>query len=188
MRATVSPSISVVTATPAAAAASVARSVGRPSCRSSSSLVRLFKATGARWPAASVLMRCRYVHIGHSTDVHRWRNAEKEEVQRQFRGGVKLGSDIVKMREQAAKEKELIDQDKFTDWRLVYNYAIGAALLLIGLNVILVFVEPNPSPEYVPYTESVVQASSAGEAATDSSQAPLSDTSSTRHTRGRDNL
>ncbi|KAG5499028.1 hypothetical protein GH5_03727 [Leishmania sp. Ghana 2012 LV757] len=166
MRATVSPSFSVVTATPAAAAASVAWPVGIPSCRPSSSLVRLFKATGARWPATSVLTRCRYVHIGHSTDVHRWRNAEKEEVQRQFRGGVKLGSDIVKMREQAAKEKELIDQDKFTDWRLVYNYAIGAALLLIGLNVILAFVEPNPSPEYVPYTESVVQASSASEAAT----------------------
>lgn len=107
--------------------------------------------------------------------MHRWRNPEKEEVQRHFRGGVKLGSHIAKVREQQAKERELIEQDKFTDWRLVYNYAIGAALLLIGLNAMLAFVEPNPSPEYVPYTEPGVPASNASDTMADSIQAPLSE-------------
>ncbi|KAG5473813.1 hypothetical protein LSCM1_04443 [Leishmania martiniquensis] len=179
MKATVPPAISAVAPVPTAAAASVAWAAATPSCRPSSSVRRLFGIARTPSVTVSALARCRRVHIGHSTDVHRWRNAEKEEVRRQFRGGVKLGSHIVKVQEQAAKEKELIEQDKFTNWRLVYNYAIGAALLLIGLNVILACVEPNPSPEYVPYTESAVPTISASDATTGSSE-----TGAERYTRG----
>ncbi|KAG5490399.1 hypothetical protein JKF63_00519 [Porcisia hertigi] len=130
-------------------------SKARPSCSSGSYLLRRCSAVRISFTNVSSLMCCRHAHIGHSTDVHRWRNPEKEEVRRQFRGGVKLGSHMTKVREQEARERRLIEQDKFTDWRLIYNYAIGAALLLIGLNVILAFVESNPSPEYVPYVEEV---------------------------------
>ncbi|CAG9577885.1 conserved hypothetical protein [Leishmania major strain Friedlin] len=176
VRATGSPSISVVMTRRTAAALAMPRSsAARPSYPASLSSQRLLRLAGICSTATSGLTCCRQVHIGHSTDVHRWRNPEKEEVQRQFRGGVKLGSHIAKVREQQAKEKELIEQDKFTDWRLVYNYSIGTALLLIGLNVILAFVEPNPSPEYVPYTESVVPASNVSNTMADSSQAPLSE-------------
>lgn len=94
------------------------------------------------------------MHIEHSSDVHKWRSPEKEEVKRQFRGGgVKLGSEFTKYREQETAEKALIEEDKFTNWRLVYAYSLGTALLLIGLNLVMVVVEPNPSPEYVPYVD-----------------------------------
>ncbi|KPA80517.1 hypothetical protein ABB37_04729 [Leptomonas pyrrhocoris] len=103
--------------------------------------------------ASSLRTSFRAVHIEHSSDVHKWRSPEKEEVRRQFRGGVKLGSEFVKYREQEAIEKRLIEEDKFTNWPLVYAYSLGAALLLIGLNLVMVFVKPNPSPEYVPYVD-----------------------------------
>ncbi|AYU80650.1 hypothetical protein, conserved [Leishmania donovani] len=183
VRATVSPSISVVRTRPTAVPLAMPLlSTPRPSYPASLSSQRLLRLPGICSTSTSGLTCCRQVHIGHSTDVHRWRNPEKEEVQRQFRGGVKLGSHIAKVREQQAKERELIEQDKFTDWRLVYNYSIGAALLLIGLNVILAFVEPNPSPEYVPYTESVVPASNVSDTMAESGQAPLSDAGPARRT------
>ncbi|GET90435.1 hypothetical protein, conserved [Leishmania tarentolae] len=153
--------------------------LARPFYHTSSSSQRRRRNAGIYSTATSGLTR-RHVHIGHSTDVHRWRNPEKEEVRRQFRNGVKLGSHIAKVREQQAKEKELIEQDKFTDWRLVYNYAIGAALLLIGLNLMLAFVEPNPSPEYVPYTKSVAPASPVSDTMADASQLPLSEAGGAR--------
>lgn len=106
-------------------------------------------------------MTRRAVHIEHSSDIHKWRSPEKEEVRRQFRGGVKLGSEFVKYREQEEVEKRMIEEDKFTNWRLVYAYSLGTALLLIGLNLVMVFVEPNPSPEYVPYDASAAATSAA---------------------------
>ncbi|KAK7200072.1 hypothetical protein NESM_000056800 [Novymonas esmeraldas] len=133
---------------------SSARSIFPSTISSSSS-----SSTGAV-AVAHTFCSCRRVHIGHSSDVHRWRSAEKEEVHRQFRGGVKLGSHISKIREQQARERELIEQDKFTDWQLVFNYAAGSALLLIGLNVLLAVVEPNPSPTYVPYADPVASGQS----------------------------
>ncbi|KPI90700.1 hypothetical protein ABL78_0136 [Leptomonas seymouri] len=103
--------------------------------------------------AAPLQVSIRTVHIDHSSDVHKWRSPEKEEVKRQFRGGVKLGSDFVKFREREEIEKRLIEEDKYTNWSLVYAYSLGIALLLIGLNLVMVFVKPNPSPEYVPYAD-----------------------------------
>ncbi|SYZ67678.1 hypothetical_protein [Leishmania braziliensis MHOM/BR/75/M2904] len=172
MKVAVSPSSSLLANTPTTAVSALAKSLlstPRPSCSLSSSLLRFASIAEVYSTAPTGVTCCRHVHIGHSTDVHRWRNPEKAEVQRQYRGGVKLGSHTVKVREQAAKEKELIDQDKFTDWRQVYSYALSTALLLIGLNVILAVVEPNPSPAYVPYTESVVSAPSVSDTTTDSS-------------------
>lgn len=64
---------------------------------------------------------------------------------------MKLGSEFVKFREQEAMEKQLIEEDKFTNWRVVYAYSLGVVVLLFALNMMMVFVKPNPSPEYVPY-------------------------------------
>lgn len=106
-------------------------------------------AVAAAMPFACV----RSAYIGHTSDVHRWRNPEKEEVKRRFRGGVKLGSRLNEVRAQGEKEKELIAADKFTDWNVVYYFSMGTALLLLGLNLVLAYVEPVPSPEYVPYVD-----------------------------------
>jgi hypothetical protein len=133
----------------AAAVVAAASPLGVPLCSSTTT------TTSARTssPPAATRTPLRSVHIEHSSDVHKWRNPEKEEVRRQFRGGVKLGSEFVKFREQEEIEKKLIEEDRFTNWRLVYAYSLGAALLLIGLNLVMVFVKPNPSPEYVPYVD-----------------------------------
>lgn len=134
----------------------------------------LFTTASSSFPHLALLTPRRCINIEHSSDVHKWRNPEKEEVKRQFREGVKLGSEFVKYREQETLEKRLIEEDKFTNWRLVYMYSLGVALLLIGLNLVMVFVKPNPSPEYVPYVDPSAAAGSEKSALSSNTQATTS--------------
>ncbi|CCW59656.1 unnamed protein product [Phytomonas sp. EM1] len=85
--------------------------------------------------------------VEHSTDPNKWRNPETAEIKRQYRGGIPLGSEAIRQREM---EKRLVEED-FVNWNLVVYVAIAMVLLLVGLNLVMEFVEPVPSPEYVPY-------------------------------------
>ncbi|AAZ10438.1 uncharacterized protein TEOVI_000075000 [Trypanosoma equiperdum] len=103
---------------------------------------------GSSPSAPLICSKCAFIE--HNTCPKKWRNPEKVEVSRRH-GGVKLGSEAVRIREQAAVEQQLVDADKFTNWNIVWGFAAAAALLLVALNILLEAVEPVPSPEYTPY-------------------------------------
>ncbi|KAH9598879.1 hypothetical protein LSM04_003183 [Trypanosoma melophagium] len=88
--------------------------------------------------------------IEHSSDPKKWRSPEKAEVKRRH-PGVKLGSEFAQIKEQGDLEQKLVDADKFTDWDMIWRFAIGTLLFLVFLNVLMETVEPNPPPEYTPY-------------------------------------
>ncbi|CCW67360.1 unnamed protein product [Phytomonas sp. Hart1] len=85
--------------------------------------------------------------VEHSTDPKKWYNKENSEIKKQYRCGIPLGSEEVRRREM---EKRLADEE-FVNWNHVIYTGIAMGLLLIGLNLIVEFAEPIPSPEYVPY-------------------------------------
>ncbi|ESL11190.1 hypothetical protein TRSC58_01069 [Trypanosoma rangeli SC58] len=100
--------------------------------------------------AAPALSRACRAFIEHSSDPTRWRSPAKAEVKRRHLG-VRLGSEFARIREQGEVEKRLVDADKFTDWNMMWHFAIGAAVLLVLLNVLMDTVEPNPPPGYTLY-------------------------------------
>nr|CCC89836.1 conserved hypothetical protein [Trypanosoma congolense IL3000] len=89
--------------------------------------------------------------IEHNSCPKKWRCPETADVRRRH-AGVKLGSEYVRIKEQAELEQQLLNADKLTNWNIVTGFAAAAATLLIALNILVEMVEPNSSPEYTPYT------------------------------------
>ncbi|EAN85238.1 hypothetical protein C3747_47g1289c [Trypanosoma cruzi] len=103
-------------------------------------------------PASALVLSCSCrSFIEHSSDPKRWWSPAKAEVKRRH-PGVRLGSEFARIREQGELEQQLVDADRFTDWNMVSGFAIGAAILLVFLNVIMEMVEPNSPPEYTPFS------------------------------------
>lgn len=89
--------------------------------------------------------------IEHDTDPSRWRNPENAEVRRRHKG-VPLGSHTVKEETMRVQQEALLAQrGDDMHWKAVHYIATGITLFLIFLQVIPEYVEPVPSPEYVPY-------------------------------------
>ncbi|KEG08868.1 hypothetical protein DQ04_06281030 [Trypanosoma grayi] len=114
----------------------------------------LLSLHGGRPSAAATvvvaLWHPRRAFIEHSADPTRWRSPDKAEVKRQH-PGVRLGSEFARIKERGEAEQQLVDAGKFTDWGMMWRFAVGAAVVLVLLNVLLATVEPNPPPEYTPY-------------------------------------
>lgn len=112
--------------------------------------------------AALLLHSCGYTAVlvstrsmvQHDTDTGRWRNPQNAEVRRQYPTGVPLGSTIVKEKAMREEQEELLARKGGEmHSKIMHSFAVGIAFFLIVLQLLPDYVEPNPSPEYVPYTE-----------------------------------
>lgn len=92
--------------------------------------------------------------VEHDTNPTRWRNAENDEVRRQYKGGIPLHSQAVKEEHMKAQQEAVHAQrgDEM-HWKGVHGVALGVMLFLLVLQLLPDYVDPSPSPEYVPYEE-----------------------------------
>lgn len=120
---------------------------------------------------ASLLLTPTRSFVEHDSDPKRWRNAQNAEVRRRFaaemnersggkaagphaRAGVPLGSQAVREAAMKAEQEALmIERADDMHWKFVHVCATVVTLFLMLLQVLPEWVDPVPSPEYVPYVE-----------------------------------
>lgn len=92
--------------------------------------------------------------VQHDTNPTRWRNAESEEVRRRYKGGIPLHSQAVKEEDMKAQQ-EAVHAQRGSDmhWKGVHGMALAVMVFLLFLQFLPDYVDPVPSPVYVPYTE-----------------------------------